>query len=264
MSEQTRRPLAPHFLKIFLPINLLAPLALYLFIVNFSWLNLLILLVGWLCIGGYGIAVGYHRLLSHKAFLTPKWVERLLTFFGLFAGQGSSLFWVAVHRGLHHPYADTEKDLHSPIHGNFMAYVGWQMYLNPSKVTFKQCRDLLQDPYQVFLHKHYNKIFWAVIVLATLIDWRLGLFGFVLPSFISMHTENCVDLFCHKRNLGYRNHEINDNSTNIWWLGYFGFGQGWHNNHHNKPYTYYYSEKWWELDLTRLMIWPIKLRKKTI
>jgi stearoyl-CoA desaturase (delta-9 desaturase) len=82
----------------------------------------------------------------------------------------------------------------------------------------------------------------------------------VIPSFISMHTENCVDLFCHTKGLGYRNYSTEDNSTNIWWLGYFGFGQGWHNNHHYAQNAACYSKKWWELDLTRPMIFIIKAR----
>lgn len=256
----TVKKLAPHFLQIFMPLQILALIAFYLFVSDFAWSNFLYVLPGWLLIGGYGIAIGYHRLLSHKSFQTPLWVERLLSLVGVFAGQGSALFWVAVHRGLHHPYADTEKDLHSPIHGKFSAYVGWQMFLDPSKVTFKQCRDLLRDPWHVFIHKHYNRIFWGGILLATLIHWKLGLFTFVIPSFISMHTENCVDLFCHLRSGGYRNHETPDNSVNIWWLGYFGFGQGWHNNHHFRPAAAVYSEKWWELDLTRPLIALIRQR----
>lgn len=252
------RKLAPHFVKIFLPLHFLAAAAFILFVQNFTLVHLTYVLAGWMLIGGYGIAVGHHRLLSHQSFRTYKSVEHLLALLGVFAGQGSGLFWVAVHRGSHHPYADTEKDLHSPIHGDFYAYLGWQMYLNPAKVTFKQCRDLLQDPWHVFIHKHYIRIFWGGILALTMIDWRLGLFGVVIPSFISMHTENCVDLFCHKRAMGYRNYDTRDNSTNIWWLGYLGFGQGWHNNHHADPAAYYYSKKWWELDLTRLMIAPIK------
>jgi fatty-acid desaturase len=228
---------------------------------NLTFLNIAFVLAGWILIGGYGIAIGYHRLFSHRSFKTQPWIEKILALLGVFAGQGSSLFWVAVHRGLHYPFSDTERDLHSPIHGNFHAYVGWQMYLDARKVTFKKCADLLSDPWHVFIHKNYNRIFWGTIIAMLLINWRISLFMIVIPSFISMHTENCVDLFCHTKKIGYRNHATADNSTNIWFLGYFGFGQGWHNNHHHDPSSAVYSSKWWELDFTRVLIFPIK--KKT-
>lgn len=258
MPQQASRTLAPHFKKIFLPLNALALVSLALLYYHFQVTDLIYVFSGWLLIGGYGIAIGYHRLFSHRAFQTYSVVEKILALLGVFAGQGSSLFWVAVHRGLHHPFADQEADLHSPIHGHFSAYVGWQMYLDPRKVTFKKCGDLLRDRWHVFLHKNYERIFWGGILLATLLHWRLGLYMLVIPSFISMHTENCVDLFCHLKNLGYRNFSTPDNSGNVWWLGYFGFGQGWHNNHHFQPAAAVYSVKWWELDLTRLMMWPIR------
>lgn len=250
--------LAPHFLKIFLPLNLLALFAWGLFFWNLSWTNFALLLCGWILIGGYGIAIGHHRLFSHRSFKTYAPVEKVLLVLGLLAGQGSSLFWVAVHRGLHHPFSDTERDLHSPIHGYFSAYLGWQMHLDAKKVNFKHCGPLIHDKWHVFFHKNYTRIFWGIILTTVLLNWHVGLFMLVLPSFISMHTENCVDLFCHLKSLGYRNFNTNDNSVNIWWLGVFGFGQGWHNNHHFSPSSACYGMKWWEFDLTRLLVFFIR------
>lgn len=258
MPAQKSIPLAPHFKKIFIPLNVLALIAWFLLYRSFQLTDLIYIFCGWLLIGGYGIAIGYHRLFSHRSFRTSALIEKVLAFLGVYAGQGSSLFWVAVHRGLHHPFADQEPDLHSPIHGHFNAYLGWQMRLDPRKVTFKKCGDLLRDPWHIFLHKNYVRIFWLGILTLTLLHWKLGLYFLVIPSFISMHTENCVDLFCHLKNTGYRNYQTPDNSGNVWWLGYFGFGQGWHNNHHHNPAAAVYSVKWWELDLTRILIWPIR------
>lgn len=234
--------------------NILAILGLIYLTQHFSAQYVLFMFLGWVAIGGYGIAVGYHRLFSHRSFKTWPLVEKLLVYIGIFAGQGSSLFWVAVHRGSHHPFSDTEKDLHSPVNGKFNAYIGWQMFLDPRKVTFKKCTDLLRDPWHLFLHKNYVKVFWGTIAVVALVSWPFALFFFVIPSFISMHNENCVDLFCHLKGLGYRNFATSDNSTNIWWLGYFGFGQGWHNNHHYDPSLPVYSFKWWEVDPCAFLI----------
>src|SRR5215471_13804698 len=55
--------------------------------------------------GGWGIGIGYHRLLTHRGYETPRWLEYTLTICGSLALQGGPLFWVATHR-IHHQNAD--------------------------------------------------------------------------------------------------------------------------------------------------------------
>ena len=50
--------------------------------------------------GMLGITLGYHRLLTHRSFKSPRWVERVLATCGVLALQGSPLDWVAGHRML--------------------------------------------------------------------------------------------------------------------------------------------------------------------
>ena len=101
----------------------------------------------WIMISGLGIATGYHRVFSHRTHKLPTWKENIILWFGTLSAQGSALFWVAVHRGFHHPYADTERDVHSPVvHGKWHAFIGW---INPNtfaKVNLKYSIDLLAYP----------------------------------------------------------------------------------------------------------------------
>jgi stearoyl-CoA desaturase (delta-9 desaturase) len=65
--------------------------------------------------------------------------------------------------------------------------------------------------------------------------------------------DNLVNVFGHsKGGIGYRNYETKDNSYNNLFLGYFAWGQGWHNNHHYDPKSFDFgkgvSGKWWEWD----------------
>ena len=77
----------------------------------------------WIMISGLGVAVGYHRVFSHRTHQLPTWKENIILWFGAMSAQGSALFWVAVHRGYHHPHADTERDVHSPVvYGKWHAF----------------------------------------------------------------------------------------------------------------------------------------------
>src|SRR5579871_5499452 len=90
----------------------------------FSWNALLLALVLWWVAGSLGIGMGYHRLLTHRGYRTPKWVEYMLTICGTLALEGGPIYWVATHR-LHHQNTDKEGDPHSPRDGAFWAHMGW-------------------------------------------------------------------------------------------------------------------------------------------
>src|SRR5262245_66084792 len=85
----------------------------------FTWSGLLVCGVLYL-LGGFGITLGYHRLLTHRSFQTPKPVEYCLAVLGSLANQGGPLQWTATHR-VHHRYSDKEGDPHSPNDGIWWA-----------------------------------------------------------------------------------------------------------------------------------------------
>src|SRR5262249_12141089 len=70
-------------------------------------------LVFWI-VWGIGFEVGTHGLFSPSAFKASPAVHKVLAVLATLVGQGTVVFWVAVHRGYHHPHADTERDPHSP------------------------------------------------------------------------------------------------------------------------------------------------------
>ena len=216
----------------------------------------------WILVSGLGIAVGYHRVFSHKTHNLPVWKENIILFFAAFAAQGASVFWVALHRGYHHPYADNEKDIHSPvIHGWLHSFVGWQYKVTEvsQPVHIKYAVDLLRKPNHLWFHKHQLKVLWGVPLLVALVDWRLALTAFCLVSFIGVLQDNLVNVFGHLKGIiGYRNFETKDNSQNNLILGYLAWGQGWHNNHHHSPRSYDFgkgvSNRWWEWDSCNIFI----------
>lgn len=221
-----------------------------------SMYYLFVTFIMWILVFGLGIAVGYHRVFSHKTHTLPKWKENIILFFATFAGQGTAIFWVSVHRGYHHPYSDTDRDLHSPItKGIWQAFMGWLNLTKPSSnvVKVKYATDLLRKPNVVWFFRNYYRLYLGLPILVALVDWKLALCLFSLPATISLIQDNTVNVIGHiKALIGYRNFNTSDNSQNNFIFGYLGWGQGWHNNHHHAPARYNFgkeiSGRWWEFD----------------
>lgn len=212
--------------------------------------------VMWVLCCGLGIAVGYHRVFSHRTHTLPKWKENLILFFAVFAGQGASIFWVALHRGYHHPHTDQQQDLHSPVvYGRWHAFIGWYLKITETSnpVNIKYAVDLLRKDNHVWFHKNYFKILWGVPAVIALFDWQLSLTAFALVTMIGTIQDNLVNVYGHVPSfISYRNFETRDASQNNLFLGYAAWGQGWHNNHHWAPQSYDFgkgvSGRWWEWD----------------
>ncbi|HZP04714.1 MAG TPA: fatty acid desaturase [Terracidiphilus sp.] len=94
---------------------------------SFHWSSIVVFLALWLLSQNVGIAVSYHRQLTHRSFTTPKWLEYCLAVCGALALQGSPVYWVAVHR-LHHQYTDKPGDPHSPREGKWWSHMGWILH----------------------------------------------------------------------------------------------------------------------------------------
>ena len=92
----------------------------------FTWKALALAVVLWWVAGSLGIGMGYHRLLTHRGYKTPKWMEYFLTICGTLALEGGPIAWVATHR-VHHQNTDKEGDPHSPRDGGLWAHMGWIM-----------------------------------------------------------------------------------------------------------------------------------------
>lgn len=221
------------------PVHVIAWIGLLSYIITgqISWNHLGIFLIGWILIEGIGTAIMLHRYTSHRSFEVRSYLKPFLIWLSCMSLQGSPIGWAAVHRGSHHRYADTEKDAHSPIKGKWYAWHSWLRdwndYFNPKYVV-----DLLRDSQQVWFAKHYEIIVVVSYIIIGLISFEILLFAFMLPAAIGLYQESNINVFCHSGDLGYRNFETKDRSRNIPLLALITWGQGWHNNHHQKPSSY--------------------------
>lgn len=241
----------------FVPFMILGTLTIAFFINNIiPYYYLFFTFINWSLIAGLGVAVGYHRIFSHNTHPNlPRWKENIILFFGTLSGQGSSVTWSAIHRGYHHKWSDTDRDLHSPKKGLYYAFFGWTTQITETNpiVNLKYAGSLLRKSNHLWFHKYQMKILWMTPILVACIDWKFSLAAFCLPTALCLLQDNLVNVFGHKKLLiGYRNFNTSDNSHNNLILAFLTWGQAFHNNHHHNPSSFDFgssiSGKKWEWD----------------
>ena len=92
--------------------------------VFFNWTAVIVAIVGARLFGLLGINIGYHRLLTHRGFKCPKWLEHALVVIAVCCAEDTPARWVAVHRR-HHEKSDDQPDPHSPLAGFLWGHIGW-------------------------------------------------------------------------------------------------------------------------------------------
>lgn len=228
----------PYIFSVWIPFHLLAIVGIGLSILNWSWWYIAYLLVGWITFGGIGTAIMLHRYISHRAIDIRPMLKPILYWIACMSGQGSPIWWAALHRGYHHAHSDKEKDIHSPTKGFWHAYMGWMFTINYNSVSLRYAVEKLKDKQLMWFHKNYNKVIWISFLILFLFNPAMSIWFYIIPALCGLHTDSMVNSLCHTENAGYRIFDTKDHSENVWFLGYFGWGQGWHNNHHNDPRSF--------------------------
>ena len=253
--------------------------------------------VGWTDLGllvvlyvfcGFGITIGFHRMLTHSAFEAVKPLKAGLLIFGSMAVQGSAITWAVDHR-THHAHSDKEGDPHSPHHGFggglggqlrglLHAHMGWMFSHPAGQERERMARDLSQDRLVRFIDRTF--LLWAV--LGFVVPFALGfaltgtwrgaltglLWGGLVRLFLNHHVTWSVNSICHY--FGRRPFPAYDLSTNNWVLALPSLGESWHHNHHVFPTSAFHGLGKAQLDASGLMIrawekmgWVTQVRRPT-
>ena len=229
----------------------------------------LALLVVMYLLTGLGITVGYHRLLTHRAFQSYPWVERTFAVLGSMSVQGSVMDWVADHRK-HHAHADREGDPHSPhvghgsgLAGLWHAHVGWLLETQGQADWKRYAAELYEDPAMRRIGRRFPLLALLSLLVPTVAGFVLDGFtvagavrglvwGGLVRIFFVHHITWSVNSVCHF--FGSRRFDIEDQSTNVGWLAPFSLGESWHHNHHAFPRSAFHGLRWWELDVSGMII----------
>lgn len=206
------------------------------------------LFVGFYLATGFGITIGFHRLLTHRGFVCPRPLKWALAFLGTAALQGGPVWWVGVHRR-HHQTSDTVDDPHSSLKGLWYGHMGWMFEKEGLPRCPEHSRDLAGDKFLLWLDRGLNSgLPWlsTAAVCYLVGGWSGLVWGAFVRTVFVWHATWCVNSVCHR--WGSRPHQTREQSGNVWWVGLWALGEGWHNNHHAHPRAALHTQHWWEID----------------
>jgi stearoyl-CoA desaturase (delta-9 desaturase) len=235
----------------------------------FSATGVVLAIAGVYVFGSLGINLCFHRMLTHRGLVCPKWLEYSLAVLGVCCMQDTPAHWVAVHRR-HHEHADRQSDPHSPLAGFLWGHVGWMLVDNPDLgrrgVYDRYAKDILRDP---FYRRLERTMLYPLIVLGSCAVFFLAGFvavtatgggasgaaqfgasllvwGVFVRVVVVWHITWSVNSLAHL--WGYQNYATGEYSRNNWLVALLSNGEGWHNNHHADPRSARHGHRWWELD----------------
>ena len=221
----------------------------------FSWTALAVTAVLWVLGQNVGIGMSYHRLLTHRGYTTPKWLEYVMAVCGTLALQGGPIYWVAVHR-LHHQLTDRPGDPHSPRDGKWWSHTGWILQgtlRNRNSLLTRYAPDFTRDRFYVWLSRyHWVPVTVIGIGLYFAGGWPWVLWGVFFRVTLGLHVTWLVNSATHI--WGSRRFDTRDDSRNNWWVALLTGGEGWHNNHHAHPVSARHGMAWYEVDVNYLGI----------
>ena len=246
----------------------------------FSWTGVVLLVTGIYFYGGIGVNICYHRLLTHRSFRVPRWLERCFVVVAICCMEDAPGTWVATHR-LHHIDADEQPDPHSPLVSFFWSHMGWLLVENrnarSASAYDRYARDVLKDPFYMWLQRSLLPV-WLYMAHALVYflagfaiewwlsgSWRSGVqfgaslfvWGVLLRTVAVWHISWSVNSLSHM--FGYRNYETGENSQNNWLVAFLTSGEGWHNNHHIDPASASNWHRWWEIDPMYMVIRSLEI-----
>jgi fatty-acid desaturase len=223
----------------------------------FSWSALVVAVVLHLIAINVGIGMGYHRLLTHRGYAVPRWLEHFLAVCATLSLEGGPLVWVATHR-VHHQHTDRPGDPHTPHEGGWWSHAGWVIHGSGANaepgLLAKYVPDLMKDSFYRWLNRyHWLPLTLLALVLLAVGGWSWVLWGIFLRVTLGLHSTWLVNSATHM--WGSRRFATRDDSRNNWWVALLTGGEGWHNNHHAYPVSARHGLAWYEFDLNYCGIW---------
>jgi len=244
------------------------------YFVGVGWLEiaLFLLMFSWVTLG---LEVGFHRLFAHKAFKTSKSMEIFLLISAMMSGQGRGVYWLATHRR-HHTFSDTVDDPHSPfwrrkhngseerlsgLKGLWHAHQG-NTYTDDATNVAYFAADALRNPLYAKLDRQFP--FWVAfgmlfpatiggIVYESWVGaWSCFLWGGPLRMFVQHKAYFTNGSLAHY--FGERVFDTGDNSRNNWYCALWTFGSALQNTHHAFASSAYLRYRWYEIDISGIVI----------
>jgi len=219
-----------------------------------------------------------HRYAAHQVFTMSKTMERI-TFVLTWIFQGPSYLsaygYGIMHR-MHHAHTDTEKDPHSPSHDSNLFAMMWKtktIYQDINEQRIKVDKRFTQNiprwkNFDLIANSNFSRLLWITFYLLFFIFFVTSLWQWLLfpITFLMAPIHGAIiNWFGHI--YGYVNYKMKNTSKNLFRFDFLMMGEGYHNNHHKHSDSANFGVKWYEIDITFLIIkildalGLIKLRK---
>lgn len=187
-----------------------------------------------------GHSVGMHRLLIHRSFEAPLWLERLLVYLGTLVGMAGPFGMIYAHDI--RDWAQRQNDCHD-LHAHrrgFFRDAWWQMHCavaldHPPRFEMEPA--IANDPFYRFLERTYmaQQLPWALLFY-WLGGWPWVVWGICVRVSVSLTGHWLVGHFAHKR--GSQSWAVDGVAVqgyDVPYAGLVSFGEAYHGNHHAFP-----------------------------
>ena len=207
-----------------------------------------------------------HRYAAHQTF-TMSNVSEKVTYVLTWLFQGSnylSAYGYGVMHRMHHAYADTEQDPHSPkFDGNLFAMM-WKtkstyQKINTKKITVDKKYTINVPQWKSFdkmASSGISRFTWTILYFLFFLKfattWWLWLFLPVIMFMAPIHGV-IINWFAHI--YGYANYKLKDTSKNLLPFDFLMMGEAYHNNHHKHgSRANFGGVRWHEIDPTYIIM----------
>lgn len=220
-----------------------------------------------------GHSVGLHRLLIHRSFECPLWLERVLVHLGTVVGMGGPFRilymhdirdWAQRHERCHAMFSQQNS-----VARDFLWQIHSEILLDhPPKFEIEP--RVADDRFYQFMERTWmwQQLPWALL-FAGVGGWAFVVWGISVRITVSLLGHWIVGYLAH--NTGRRDWHLRDHAIqgyNVPCLSLLTMGESWHNNHHAFPESarlgltdLQFDPGWWALSLLRRfgLVWNVCL-----
>jgi fatty-acid desaturase len=189
-----------------------------------------------------GHSVGMHRLLVHRTFETPLWLEHMLVWLGTLVGMAGPISVFDIHEIRDWHQHQTVCPPHPAHSAGFWQDGWWQLHCrfaltHPPRLIVED--RVTQDRFYRFVERSWRlQQLPLALVLWALGGWAWVFWGISVRILLSLTGHWAVVHFSHNR--GHQSWHVDGlpvQGYNLPRLGLVTFGEAWHGNHHAFPHS---------------------------
>ncbi len=214
-----------------------------------------------------------HRYAAHQSFKMSPLQEKIcfvLTWVTQGANYLSAYGYGVMHR-LHHAYADTEQDPHSPKYDENLFAMMWRTKTTYAAICAKtfpvEERFTKNVPewraFDKFASSWYSRLGWGTLYTLFFLYFATAWWHWLLlpVTYLMAPIHGAIiNWFAHK--YGYTNFKVKDTSKNLLPVDFLMMGEAYHNNHHTHGgRANFGGVRWFEIDVTYVIIWLLDKMK---